>query len=330
MENDLNLRKKIWMSMTQQIAVIGAGVIGLTTGIRLLESGADVVIFARDISEKMASRAAPALWDPYKSGPEAAVLHWAKYSLGIFQGFNAAIGVQLIDLLELYHEDLGLPLWTKILTSYRELDAEEMPPFFVRGFTTQTYLIDTSIYVDYLKKRFEKLGGKIYQKEFSNLTAVDPQFDTIINCSGIGSFDLVPDKESFPIRGQYLLVEKVPELTKITLATIDNDNYILIVPRAHDCYIGGTTVEGDWNTAVDIALSEKLLTRAQKLEPLLNNKNILHKAVGLRPGRKTIRLEKEILPDQRTVIHNYGHGGSGFTVSWGCAEEVLRLLRANS
>ncbi len=316
--------------MAQSIAVIGAGVSGLTTGIRLLESGSEVDIFARDISEKMASRAAPALWDPYKSGPEAAVLKWAEYSLEIFKNLGAETGVQPIDLYELYHADAGLPLWTKILTSYRELKPAEMPAFYVRGFTTRTLLIDTSVYVDYLKNRFEKLGGRLFQKEFANLTAVDTQFNPIINCSGIGSFDLVPDKESFPIRGQYLLVEKVPELKNITLATIDNDNYILIVPRRYDCYIGGTTVAGNWDTSVDPALAANILERAQKLEPKLLGKKILHQAVGLRPGRQAIRIEKETLSDTRTVIHNYGHGGSGFTVSWGCAEEVLRLLNINS
>ena len=53
---------------------------------------------------------------------------------------------------------------------------------------------------------------------------------------------------------------------------------------------------------------------------------ILRERVGLRPFRKTgVRLEREKLSDRRTVIHNYGHGGSGFTLSWGCAENVFRL-----
>jgi D-amino-acid oxidase len=330
MENHFNLRKKTGIKMTQAIAVIGAGVIGLTTGIRLLETGFNVKIFARDTHEKMATRAAPALWDPYKAGPEASVIKWARHSLGIYQNLNADCGVHPIDLLELYHEDFGLPLWTKILASYRELAAAEMPTEYARGFFTQTYLIDTTLYVDYLKNRFEKLGGTIHQKEFSHLTDVDKPYETIINCSGIGSYDLVPDNESYPIRGQYLVLEKIPALTKITMATLDNDNYILIVPRANDCYLGGTTVNDNWNTEVDPELSANILARAQVLEPLLNNSKILHAGVGLRPGRKTIRIEKETLSDSRTVIHNYGHGGSGFTISWGCAEEVIQLLQINS
>jgi D-amino-acid oxidase len=38
-----------------------------------------------------------------------------------------------------------------------------------------------------------------------------------------------------------------------------------------------------------------------------------------------VRLCAHRLRDGRSVIHNYGHGGSGFTLSWGCAQEVLQL-----
>jgi hypothetical protein len=40
-------------------------------------------------------------------------------------------------------------------------------------------------------------------------------------------------------------------------------------------------------------------------------------------GPAVIRVEPDRLADRRPVIHNYGHGGAGFTVSWGCAANVL-------
>ncbi len=52
--------------------------------------------------------------------------------------------------------------------------------------------------------------------------------------------------------------------------------------------------------------------------------------VGLRPFRKAgVRLEPEKLLDGRTIIHNYGHGGAGFTLSWACAEEVYAIASAS-
>jgi D-amino-acid oxidase len=62
----------------------------------------------------------------------------------------------------------------------------------------------------------------------------------------------------------------------------------------------------------------------------LKSPKLLGAKVGLRPFRpKGIRLERTRLRDGRPLVHNYGHGGAGFTVSWGCAEAVLQLARDN-
>lgn len=50
-------------------------------------------------------------------------------------------------------------------------------------------------------------------------------------------------------------------------------------------------------------------------------------AVGLRPGRPTVRLEAE-RRDGGLLVHNYGHGGAGLTLSRGCASAVLALIAA--
>jgi D-amino-acid oxidase len=58
----------------------------------------------------------------------------------------------------------------------------------------------------------------------------------------------------------------------------------------------------------------------------IDEPSVLAERVGLRPFRRSgVRLERDQLRDGRTVIHNYGHGGAGFTLSWGCAREVLDI-----
>ncbi|HEX3731522.1 MAG TPA: FAD-dependent oxidoreductase, partial [Mycobacteriales bacterium] len=52
---------------------------------------------------------------------------------------------------------------------------------------------------------------------------------------------------------------------------------------------------------------------------------ILEHKVGLRPGRPTVRLEMVPTTSGTRLIHNYGHGGAGVALSWGCADEVVRL-----
>ena len=67
----------------------------------------------------------------------------------------------------------------------------------------------------------------------------------------------------------------------------------------------------------------EILKNCIQLAPGLKKSRIIDTYAGLRPGRHQIRLEKEA---DKNIIHNYGHGGSGFTVSWGCAEEVFQLV----
>ncbi len=59
--------------------------------------------------------------------------------------------------------------------------------------------------------------------------------------------------------------------------------------------------------------------------PSLEAAEVLGHWVGLRPGREGIRLELEEIGG-RTVIHNVGHGGSGLTLAWGCAGDVVKLI----
>jgi D-amino-acid oxidase len=100
---------------------------------------------------------------------------------------------------------------------------------------------------------------------------------------------------------------------------------IYIVPRDEDCILGGTAEENDWNLSIDADTSEKILEKCIAIEPSLADAVVIGHRVGLRPGRTEVRLEIEDLPGGRAVIHDYGHGGAGFTLSWGCAEEVLKL-----
>ena len=77
---------------------------------------------------------------------------------------------------------------------------------------------------------------------------------------------------------------------------------------------------GSHSALVVIALCSACGTR-------LAGADVLEHNVGLRPGRPEIRLEIEYAVQGPPLVHNYGHGGSGVTLSWGCAEETLRLVR---
>src|SRR5262249_41621736 len=130
-----------------------------------------------------------------------------------------------------------------------------------------------------------------------------------------------------------------------------------IVPRISDIVLGGTFDVGNESTSVDPAIRADILLRcanlarhadpgfAMSLAALAGGALakdfaarvapehratpaaiISSEGVGLRPIRPRVRVEAESLAPTRIVIHNYGHGGAGVTLSWGCAQEVVRLV----
>ena len=89
--------------------------------------------------------------------------------------------------------------------------------------------------------------------------------------------------------------------------------------------LGGTAQIGDWGMDIREEDNEAILSKVEALWPDLDRSRIVGGTVGLRPSRTEVRLEFEKVGG-RTVIHNYGHGGAGVTLSWGCAEEVVEIV----
>ena len=100
------------------------------------------------------------------------------------------------------------------------------------------------------------------------------------------------------------------------------------IPRRDVTVLGGTAQKGDWDETIRKKDTEDILSKCEVFWPDLDRQNIVGSAVGLRPSRYELRLELEIINNKK-VIHNYGHGGAGVTLSWGCADEVVKLLKVN-
>jgi D-amino-acid oxidase len=147
----------------------------------------------------------------------------------------------------------------------------------------------------------------------------------IIHCAGIGARELALDPELEPHRGQVALIPKID----LPYAVVCDDPPLMYaIPRANDCLLGGTNDLSDCREP-NPAETERILAECMAVLGL-EKPRVLRERVGLRPFRKSgVRVEAGKLRDGRTVVHNYGHGGSGFTLSWGCAREVVRLVEQN-
>jgi D-amino-acid oxidase len=313
--------------MKQRVAIIGAGVSGLTCGVVFAERGNGTAIFAREIGQQTTSGAAAALWFPYDVGPADKVISWALETRRTLLDLarNPDSGVSMIELRQFSRtEEIQIPDWAIPLGAKTVIPSEvERSREFASGFAITVPLMDTTIYLDYLADRFRKANGQIAKTiRFEKLEDVDPKFDVVINCTGIGARELADDADLQPHRGQVAIVPRNKDLPYA--AVCDDAPLMYAIPRTNDCVFGGTN-ELSNDLAVDSTTTKQIVaecSRTLKIE----KPNVLAERVGLRPFRKSgVRLERARLDDGRTVIHNYGHGGSGFTLSWGCAEEVVEL-----
>jgi D-amino-acid oxidase len=221
--------------------------------------------------------------------------------------------------------ELTVPDWAPRL-GVRMLSAGDMRPGFRSGYAINVPRIDTTTYVPYLRQRFATAGGTTHAgTAIARLRDIPAEYPYIINCAGVGARELANDTAVEPRRGQVALVAALPLDHAIVC---DDPPLMYAIPRARDCVWGGTnTVSHD--LAPSAADREAITTECARVLELGTSPTLLGDRVGLRPFRHGgVRLQREQLSDGRTVVHNYGHGGAGFTLSWGCAADVLTLLSA--
>ena len=311
--------------MSSRVLVIGAGVIGQTAALRLLEAGFEVRIFAADLPPDTTSDIAAAVWYPYLAEPRDRVVGWAMQSLRYYGELtgDSQSGVSWIELREFFRGDPPQPEWRAELPGWRVLETDECPRSYKSGSSFQVPLIEMPLFLPWLRAQIIALGGSFSRvSRLSSLSEVDSQHTVIVNCSGLGSRELCRDDQMYPIRGQVERLEKLP----FDHVLVDDDGPTYIIPRSNDAILGGTAEENDWDLTPRRKTRAAILERCSELTPMVAGIGLISSRVGLRPGRKSVRLEMERTEGGRVVIHNYGHGGSGVTLSWGCAEEVVTLI----
>ena len=310
---------------TKQIAVIGSGVIGLTTAYRLLEAGHRVTVLARVLPPNTTSDVAAAYWSPSVLDGDMRMQRWGYESRHVFTHFAtiAESGVAHLGFYKLADEPIDRPTWSDV-GPIEAVTSGRFPNDWY-GYHMTIPRIDVPRYLPWLFAQVEALGGIIRQHIVQRIGELSSAFDVIVNCSGLGARLLTGD-DVFPIRGQVMRVQPPEGLPNEIISAESGMDTTYIIPRSQDWLLGGTYQYHNGETAVDDEIAAGILARCTQFYPKLCDVEILQHRVGLRPGRSTVRLESERLRDGQLVIHNYGHGSVGHTLSWGCAADVVRLL----
>lgn len=314
-----------------EAVVVGCGVIGLTSAIRLREAGFRTRIVTKALPAETTSAVAAAVWYPYKAYPRERVLGWSRATLDALYDLarDPAAGCSLLPLIDLFETPVPDPWWKGAVRSFRRATAADLPPGYADGFVIEAPLAEPPVFLPYLERRFRAAGGviEVRPEGIAALDELTAEGRLVVNCTGLGAAALTGDDALYPIRGQVVRVTN-PGLRHSLADEYGRRAVTYIIPRSRDCILGGTIDEGVWDTTPDPAVTETILRRCRELEPRLHDAEVLDVRVGLRPARSAVRLELERLGPRRAVLHNYGHGGAGFTLCWGCADEVLARARA--
>ncbi|XP_022129361.2 D-amino-acid oxidase [Pieris rapae] len=319
-----------------KLIVLGAGINGTTCALKIKEKypDYDVTLLGAQFSPNTTGDGSGGLWYPYLCGktPEALIGKWGieTYSLLLKLWRQGGYGISLQPVYVMYRDGTqSAPKWANDVFGYMELDQKQLEYFnklfsvqYVAGNTFNTFVVNPSTLLKRLEQQLDAL--KVTRRQGSVKSLTDPilrDYDVIINCTGLGAREVVPDDKVHPIRGQILKVNAPWVFYSIQ----DKCSGHYIIPNDTFCVLGGTGQANNYSTEVNNDDTDFIEKGCHNLIPSLKGAKLQKYFVGLRPARDEVRVEVERV-NGKLCIHNYGHGGSGFTLFWGCGITVLELF----
>lgn len=347
--------------MSIPVVVVGGGVVGLTTALKLKEFNADLDItvvanhLPGDYHSSYTSPYAGANWhsfatrdDKYLQAIDA--VGYEEFNKlandpasGVWKKPNVTYMTQ-IALDKVKGDKTEFREWFHDLANTRILDESELRPGTVYGESFDGVVISVPVYLPYLVQKCLSLGIAI--RRVPAIEHIDKARDLhssgktaklVVNCAGLLATRIkgfTDPKRNFPVRGQVAVLRNTVDHV-ISVDGFEEPNEMLyIFPRKEGgCIIGGSFFADNWDSSEDLALTQRILQRALKFAPELVDPSfrdnppyldIVKVNVGLRPFRDGgVRIEVD--PAKPWLIHNYGAGGGGYQGSYGFAAEVVKL-----
>lgn len=314
---------------SEPVAVLGAGAVGLATAIAAQEAGYSVTVYSDRSYQTTASAKAAASFKPVEVAYNQlahAMLHasWEGFSRLLADFPSDDHGVRLHTHWEASSFERELPPYRDVVGSFSQYQKPDVPGGYSYGWRYRTFFIDMPVYLSWMVARFTAQGGRMVSlpAPFSSLAeAAGLPAPILYNCTGSGAAHLCSDAHMRPIKGQVLVIDPIPSMDW----SISADGFY-VYPRRDDTILGGTTEMDDESDQVDLPTLDRLIEGNRRILPNLRPDAIRGRYAGVRPYRKgSIRLETEEVGG-KCIIHNYGHGGAGVTLSWGSARMALALL----
>jgi D-amino-acid oxidase len=351
----------------ERIAVVGSGVIGLSVACKLAEcesQNIQVTIISGQSPNETTSAVAAAYWAPYWIG--AYNRSWGADTLQqlqlMAQSSDQTNGLTFCEFREWLddaeREELmavleetywwrnlpGVDYELKSLDKPAELELPKLGKFsFTSEVRFQSVVARMPDYLAYLSKCALDSGRVTIEKRWiDELEPLLHSFDRVVNCTGWGAKKLVasdPETAAMQLLAGHVVrvaTNLLPHALLLHRGPF-KDRPLYIVPRhgsVDDAICGGTAIEIhgeiDPRKPFTFPVSEtcdEIHELCAAFSKEVAQANRCENLVGLRPVRSSLRIE--IDPTHKRLVHCYGHGGSGLTLSWGSANEVMKLILAN-
>ena len=262
----------------RQAAIIGCGVIGLSTARVLQDRGFTVTIYARDLPPNTTSNIAGAQWSPVTVVDADRVTpdfetQFRRASRFAYRYFQTLVGARYgISWRENYsisqRGPVGLAGGAWEGTVLRELlprtvlpdDESPFPAYRVSHFLTMH--IEPSVYLAAVLQDFRIAGGRVVIREFPDARSIVSLAEpVIVNCTGLAAGKLFDDPEMTPIKGQLTVLAPQPEVDYITIGPGD----LYMMPRQDGIILGGTHERGEWSLEPSVAEAARIFRGHQEL-----------------------------------------------------------------
>jgi D-amino-acid oxidase len=317
------------VASAQQIVVVGAGVSGLTSALCLAEAGWPVRVWTAAMPKQTTSVVAGAVWAPPRPAERATkTLAWTQYSLGVFRELaaNPDTGVRMAPAMSVGEltANEAMSSAAQLIPDLRPAEPADLPEGFRVGFRATLPMIDMPHYLAYLTQRLAAAGCEIEEHPVQSLAEAADAAPIVVNCSGLGARALIGDHTVRPLFGQHVVLAN-PGLQQLFLEINTGPEWVCYFPHPQRVVCGGISIPDRWDTTAEPEITDRIVARCHRIEPRLAGAEVIETITGLRPDRPSVRVEAEPLGRAR-CIHNYGHGGNGVTLSWGCARDVVRLV----
>ncbi|XP_050100590.1 D-amino-acid oxidase-like [Anopheles aquasalis] len=331
----------------KQFLILGGGINGLSCAMRLSDAfpNALIQIVAEEFSPNTTSDIAAGLWGPYLLGQNDDQIYrtWAQDTHDYFHslwlgGLADQCGICLVPVLEISGHHEPTPWWHDIVFGFERVSLESLQQLtnehkpiedYATGFAYTTFTCEpTKLMNYYCHVLMIRRNVSFHKKKLSTMKCLDSldidESTLIINCFGLGAKAFLRDLNLTAIRGQVQKIE-----TPGIFHSFAND-YCYIIPNTDSITLGGTKQKST-DTRVCPLDRSSIRKNCEMIVPSLQHATLVRDVVGLRPLRSTgVRLQMDFyhgLSGRKPIVHNYGHGGAGISLAWGCAGAVVQLVQ---